>query len=196
MSGSNPKYGTPFVKKVYQPNPDDILRRILEKNPGARMDDTWLIFLAEVLKDRDMLEAVVRCYHINAYSRLDREARYRLDHLVPRAAPTKEERRARAADTWARMKKVLILNHVMPNGLRLRDCTFRYASAVGGAYTRIGEMGPPDAIIGRVLSNEQADAMVGEIGPDQIDRELNGAAGRQDHRAPTFLRGAALEAPR
>src|SRR5258708_17448544 len=109
------------------------------------MGDAGLIFLGGVLRARDMREAVVRSYHINAYSRLDREARYRLDHLVPRVAPTKEERRARAADTWARMKKVLILNHVMPNGLRLRDCTFSYASEIGGAFARIGTMRTSDA---------------------------------------------------
>jgi hypothetical protein len=173
---SNWKYGLPLISKVYEANPNGMLRRILERNPGAAEKDTWPVWRAEVLKNSDALEAVMRCYHVNAWRRLN--------DLVPTAAPPKkraaarEAKRARVADKFQRAKAVLILNYVMPNRLRLRDCTFGYARELGGAFARIGAMGAPDAIIGDVLSNAQADAAAGEIGPHLVDPQPNGDATR------------------
>jgi hypothetical protein len=194
----NPKLGAPFIAKVCPANPDNLLRQIMSWMPGAAEEDTWPNFRAMVMKDPDMIDACLRWFHVNARGRLERLAMAEppAKRTAARAKQTREEKRARVADTMKRIEAVMILNHVMPNGLRLRDCTFGYASEVGGAFARIGAMGAPNAVIGRVLSDAEADTAVGEIGPDQIDKNTNGAAARQDQHAPAFLQGAALEAPR
>jgi hypothetical protein len=170
---SNWKYGLPFIAKVYEASPDGMLHRIMKENPGAAEEDTWPIWRAELVKNGAALDAVLRCYHVNAHRRVER--------LVSRAglpgkrrAAAREERDARVAATFVRVKKALILDHVMPNGLLLRDCTFGYATAIGDVYARIGAKGDPNAIIGQVLSNAEADAAVGEIGPNRVDQRLNG----------------------
>jgi hypothetical protein len=182
MTEPNPKLGAPFVAKVCRANPDHMLRRIMAWLPDASEQETWPVFRAKVLKDRDMLEACLRWFHVNA--------RRRLEGFAPRTAPPKkravplEEKHARVADRVKRIRAVMILDYTMPNGSRLRECTFGYAREVGGAFARLGEMGDPHAIIGQVLSNDAADAAVGEIGSDWVDPQLNGEATRP-HRRPS-----------
>jgi hypothetical protein len=192
---SKSKYGTPFIAKVYEASPNGMLHRIMKENPGAAEEDTWPIWRAELVKNGAALDAVLRWYHMNAHRRVE--------HLVSgaklpgkRRAAAREERDARVAATFVRVKKALILDHVMPNGRRLRDCTFRYASEIGGAYTRIGAMGDPDAIIGQNLSDAAADAAVGEIGADRIDQRLNGngeAVRPQQRIGAAILRAASQQ---
>jgi hypothetical protein len=174
---SKSKYGTPFIAKVYGASPDSMLHRIMKENPGAVEEDTWPIWRAELVKNGAALDAVLRCYHVNAHGRVERLLS-RAGLPGKRRAAAREERNARVANAFARVKKALILDHVMPNGSRLRDCTFGYAREVGGAFARIGAMGALDAVIGHVLSNAQADAAVGEIGPPMVDPQPNGDATR------------------
>lgn len=183
---SKSRYGLPFVAKVYEVSADGMLHRIMTKNPGAAEEDTWPIWRAQLMKNRVALDAVLRSYHMNAHRRVERLLSRAEPPMKTRAA-AREERKARVADAFARVKKALILDHVMPNGLRLRDCTFGYAREVGGAFARIGAMGAPDAIIGHVLSNAQADAEVGEIGPHLVDPQPNG-----DGTRPRLWFGTAL----
>jgi hypothetical protein len=173
---SKSKYGTPFIAKVYEASPDGMLYRIMKENPGAAEKDIWPIWRAELVKSGAALDAVLRCYHMNAHRRVERLVS-RAESRKTRAA-LREERNAHVADTFMRVTKALILDHVMPNGNRLRDCTFGYAREVGGAFARIGAMGSRDAIIGDVLSNAQADAAAGEIGAHLVDPQPNGDATR------------------
>jgi hypothetical protein len=160
----NPRLGAPFISKVGQANPDDVLRRIMEENPGASQSVTWSIFRDEILKSDEMVEMCLLYYHVNARGRLER--------LAPRPTPRPKkpkvpqtERKVRVTAAVTRVKERLILDHVMPNGLRLRDCTFGYALEVGGKFARLGEMGDPNEIIGQVMSGAQADAAWAEIDP-------------------------------
>jgi hypothetical protein len=181
MTKPNPKRGTPFIAKMYPVGPDELLLRILKENPNATEEDTWLLFRAEVLKNEDMRDACLRSFHVNATGRLER-LMSRAESPQERAAMAEQkraERRARVTKAFKRAKAVLILDHVMPNGLRLGDCTFGYASEVGGAFARLGAMGDPDAIIGQVLTEDAADAAVGEIGPDEAPRTRDGRGMRK-----------------
>jgi len=157
-----------------------MLRRIMRWMPGAAEEDTWPIFLAEVLKDDEMRDACLRWFHVNARNRLERHALVEppAKRTAAQARQAREEKHARAADRMARVDAVMILDHVMPNGKPLRDCTFGYAREVGGDFMCIGRMGRPDQIVGEVLTDQRADAMVGEIGPDLPDKKTNGAAVR------------------
>jgi hypothetical protein len=170
MTKSKPKLGTPFIAKVYPNSPDELLLRILKKNPKATEEETWLLFRAEVLKNEAMRDACLRSYHVNARGRVEKFVQG-TESPRERAAAAEQkraERHARVTKAFKRAKAVLILDYIMPNGLRLGDCTFGYATEVGGAFARLGAMGDPDAIIGQVLTDDAADAAVGEIGPDEV----------------------------
>jgi hypothetical protein len=141
-------------------NVDYAMGQILKRNPGITETDSWPIFRKTVLKDDDLIEACLFWCHKAARNRASK------DDVV---APTREEKRlrelekrARVAKAYERGKARLILNHRMPNGLQLRECTFAYARDAGDKFARIGDMGEPDQIIGDVLSDEAADAAFNE----------------------------------
>jgi hypothetical protein len=166
-----------LTRKARRGNVDYAMGRILKENPGITESESLPIFRTKVLADDDLLEACVFECHASARNRayrgiddaLTREEK-RLREMERRRA-----RDARVAEMYERGKAVLILNHIMPNGLPLRDCTFAYAKEVGGAFARIGGMGEPDQIIGEVLSDDQADAAAGELvaanGHEAVERE-------------------------
>jgi hypothetical protein len=170
MTKPKQKRGTPFIAKMYPVGPDELLLRILKEHPDATEEETWLLFRSEVLKNEALLNACLRSFHVNARGRVEKFVQG-IESPQERAATAEQkraERRARVTKAFKRAEAVLILDHLMPNGLRLGDCTFGYATELGGAFARLGSMGDPDAIIGQVLTDDAADAAVGEIGPDEV----------------------------
>jgi hypothetical protein len=166
VTKNDPKQGASFTPKVGQANPEDLVRRIKGQHPDARGLDVFPIFKAEVLKDDAMVDACLLYYFVNAHNRLERVG------LVSKPVRTRSERAAarearkvKARAVAARIKRAWILDHVMPNGLKLRDCSFAYALEIGGGLERIGKMGPADAIIGQVLSDADAQAAMKEVAP-------------------------------
>jgi hypothetical protein len=150
-----------LTRKALPGNVDYAMGQILKRNPGITESDSWPIFRDMVMKDPNLLEACVFWSHGAARNRACKDGD---DSLTREEKRLRElERRARVAKLYERGKAVLILNHVMPNGLPLRDCTFAYVREVGGAYARIGGMGEPDQIIGEVLSDGVADAAFNEV---------------------------------
>jgi acetyl-CoA carboxylase beta subunit len=161
MNTLNPSYGAPFTAKSGQANPDDVLREIMEENPQATERTTWPLFRTEMLKDQELIEACLRWYHTNARRRL--ESLMEEKPKAERSVTAEEEKEAKvvkglaATEKVKAVKKAFILDHVMPNGEALRDCTFRYVAKIGGAFSRIANMGKPNQLVGDVLSNKQAD---------------------------------------
>jgi hypothetical protein len=162
-----------LTRKSLPGNVDYVMGQILKRNPGITESDSWPIFRDMVMKDPSLLEACVFWSHGAARNRACKDVD---DSLTREEKRLRElERRERVAKMYERGKAVLILNHVMPNGLQLRKCTFGYVKDVGGAYARIGDMGEPDEIIGEVLSDGVADAAFNELvaanGREPVERE-------------------------
>jgi hypothetical protein len=156
-----------LTRKARRGNVDYAMGRILKENPGITESESLPIFRAKVLADDDLLEACVFECHAAARNRAYRD----VDDALEKKRLRELKRRARdlrVAKMYERGKAVLILNHVMPNGLPLRECTFGYIREVGGKFARIGGMGDPDQIIGEVLSNDQADAAFND---EPVERE-------------------------
>jgi len=67
----------------------------------------------------------------------------------------KEERKAKAKADRAkgamRVRNFVLLDMEMPNGKKLRNCTFREVAAFGGWLDDLSKAGDPDAIVGDVL---------------------------------------------
>jgi hypothetical protein len=151
MTDFNPNLGKPYATKSGQADPDDVLREIMEEMPGSTEQQTWPLFRQEILKSDDLVEICLRRYHVGVRRRLYREATNK---------QSVKERKSRAAAKAEKVKDIFILDFIMPNGQRLRDCTFGYVRKVGGAFSKLGEMGKPNQVVGQILSNKQADAAV------------------------------------
>jgi hypothetical protein len=153
-----------LTRKECRGNVDYVIGQILRENPGITETESYPMFRNAVLKDAELVEACMFWCHQAARDRAckDVDVALTLEEKRRRRELKKRERDARVAELYERAKTVLILNHPMPNGLPLRDCTFAYAKEVGGAFARIGDMGDPDRIIGDVLSDDEADAAFDE----------------------------------
>jgi hypothetical protein len=161
MSELHPSYGAPFTPKSGTANPDNLLREIMQENPGASEKTTWPLFREAILKHDgidaagvyDMNDACLRYYHINARSRLEAL----MSDSKPEK-PSEEKAKAKAE----KIKRTFVLDTPMPNGKLLRDCTVKYACKLPGAFARLGKllgkMGKPNQLVGEVISNKQADA--------------------------------------
>jgi hypothetical protein len=57
---------------------------------------------------------------------------------------------------FEKIKGLIVLDLMMPNGEAIRDCSFGYMTKLGGAAARIGAMGKPNQIIGKVITEKQA----------------------------------------
>jgi hypothetical protein len=155
-----------LTRKALPGNVDYVMGQILKRNPGITESDSWPIFRDMVLKDDDLIEACMFWTHAAARNRACKDGDGALTREEKRRRAL--ETRARAAEMWERAKAVVILNHVMPNGLPLRECTFGYVKDVGGKFARIGDMGEPDQIIGEVLSDRAVDAAFND---EPVERE-------------------------
>jgi hypothetical protein len=187
MSELHPSYGAPFTPKSGTANPDNLLREIMQENPGASEKTTWPLFREAILKHDgidaagvyDMNDACLRYYHINARSRLEalmsdsKPEKPSEDEASEDEADGKANGKQKAADAKAeaeekakakaeKIKRTFVLDTPMPNGKLLRDCTVKYACKLPGAFARLGKllgkMGKPNQLVGEVISNKQADA--------------------------------------
>lgn len=149
----NPRLAAPFMAKVGQANPDDVLRRIMREMPKANADKIWKAFKQAILADDELNEACLRYYFINAKTRLER--------VEPNSEEAQQSQRSRQraiADYQRLVPKLFILDTVMPNGKTMRECTFGYVKTFGGKCAVIGGLGEPNAIIGTTVSDGQVKA--------------------------------------
>jgi hypothetical protein len=164
-----------LTRKICKGNVDYAVRQILERNPGITESDSLPIFKSMALKDDDLLEACLFWCLAAARNRAND-----VDALTPEEKREREleRRRARAervAEMYERGKALLILNHVMPNGRPVRDCTLGYirkevrdghVGKVNDEFERLCAMDhPDDAIVGDVLSDDAAVGRRADLSP-------------------------------
>lgn len=143
------------VQSWKKANPRDILRRLIEQNPGH--DEVALERLCwQTIKDDpespDLMKTIFSYWFANNWRSLVDE-RY-----TP--AQRQEKRQAKAKAAVARevvVTKVAtkmverIMDMAMPNGKSMSECTFGYVGKLGGGFTRIAKLGKPNQIVGKVL---------------------------------------------
>jgi hypothetical protein len=151
-------------------NPRDLLLRIRRKNPTADIRESFDFFLEEMEKarNRKYITAIYEYWHTNAFNALTQkeehdaklskeQAGQKLRREATRRAEQKTQRATLDAEADTEINKIIeasLLDFLMPNDKKLRDCTFGYCREVGGWLGRIGAAGKPDQIVGDVLSED------------------------------------------
>jgi hypothetical protein len=51
----------------------------------------------------------------------------------------------------------------MPNGKKVRDCTFGYCRKIGGVIARVGHLGRPKQVVGLTITDKEADAVASAV---------------------------------
>jgi hypothetical protein len=123
----------------------DVMRKIMQRNPKATMSQVLEIYARTVVKDEGLTRDFIEAFSGDVYRAIIRKPKASKKH--------KKARRVSAA------KFIMELDLVIHGEFkRLRNCTFAEISELGGRYTKLGSMGPPEAIVGDVLKPKQVRA--------------------------------------
>lgn len=159
MTQLNPTYGAAFVGKISQRSPHDLMRQLMDENPGAPHHKIDKLFVDAVLNDPDLNRACVSGFAVNVRMAVERLASAPASSIV--IGRLKEVKRTKASVKFSGRSagesiRAAILDFVMPNGKTLRDCTFREVAQAGDRFAKIAAMGRPNQVVGKVLTDEQA----------------------------------------
>jgi hypothetical protein len=156
-------YGAKAEAITAKDSPLALLKRTKGENPEENRETIFRLAFDRGTSDHsDMNRAVWYSYMTNAWSRLDDPvaAKYKpstpLKNTIEKAADAKVKA---VKDRIAKLQ--LNGNWKMPNGLNLRDCTFRYAGEINDRFAALVAIGAddPDRVIRTVLTDNQIAAL-------------------------------------
>jgi hypothetical protein len=164
MTDLNPGYGSPYVQATRATSPKEVMFRLHREHPRADKDELLRLFRLEAGGDPELTDICVEVAGINAYLALENIR----NRAKRRPAETPEQQRqeqdAEAAQQAAviadRIVRSAILDFMMPNNKRLRDCTFSEVRKFGKGFSRIAAAGRPNQIVGQVLSETKAKSLM------------------------------------
>jgi hypothetical protein len=150
--------GTTGAKRQsWYDNPREVLRRIVEKNPSWSRDRLFIEFKRIVEKKPTHLETIIEYWFSNNYHSLierpDATERNRV-----RVEKT-EQLRAALNEKIKEHAKIVLLDMLMPNGKKLRECTGSeckiLSSKIGAWLLRLSKQMKPNEFVGDVLTETQ-----------------------------------------
>lgn len=159
----NPRSGSPFVQGARDTSPKAAMYQILNDNPGTGQESAVELFIEKALADPELNRVALEVVAINAYNAWD-SLRSHSPSSTRSSYSTRMARqssvRQRAARTVRRIVHACILDHVMPNEKKVRDCTFKEMGQFGKKFQRIAAAGQPNQIVGQVLSARKAKSLM------------------------------------
>jgi hypothetical protein len=147
------KTGAAAIRRTNKGNPMEVLVRIREGDPTAGQERQFKKWWDEIQSDDDLLDAVARHTFTNLCTAIDKHR----ETVRKSRARAKAIRRAEArlVESLAQtVAKVAYLELTMPNGKKLRNCTFADCGAFGGFYKRLALKGKPSEIVGKKMTDE------------------------------------------
>lgn len=144
-----------FAETTYR----DLVAKLMAKDPGASIDDSFAMFLEEIEKPRNRkhLMSALEYAHANAYGALHKPQPRKATPV--QAAKAKVEQVALVEQAKQKIKvaavRMVLLDMVMPNGKALRDSTGKDCAKAGGWLAAIAKKIKPADIVGKVLSEAE-----------------------------------------
>lgn len=152
----------------HRANPRDLLKRIIEANPGAAEAQLQKLFLRTLKDEEDeYFETIVDYWFGNNYRSLVHPVGHPPSRSKPAHAAALKETSAIVKEAVIghvnRKATLLLLDLVLPTGKKLRNSTGAdiadLATKIGGWFVLIAEKVNPGQKVGDVLSEEQVRAL-------------------------------------
>lgn len=145
-------YAAPALRTKRVPDPDKVLQRLDAENSDAT--DTELLELFLKAASAAEKKAALLYYVHNRRQPIKRYARV-MEPIEPEQYLEQAEARridrqvkiAKIRRAAPAITKIAILELEMPNGKKLRDCTFREVAKFGIGFTRLSKMGKPNELV-------------------------------------------------
>jgi hypothetical protein len=144
-------------------NPRDVLKNILEQNARAAKEELLEIFTRTMFEkgNRALIETVIEYWFANNLnSLLNSDSRLKGQFSKPQqVTKIKDQIRERIKIAAG----VVLMDMIMPNKKRLRDCSGAECAAVGGWLSVVSARMSPSAIVGKTFSEQDIRSMLAEI---------------------------------
>ena len=162
-------------------SPRACIQQLIETNPKSRQEKLLRLFITEARRNDTMLEAALEYCFTNNYMSLLRGMKEAQKPDEVREAEAKKEEEIRATlkerhaekvrDEGVRQAQEILMNLQMPNGKRLRNCTFKECERMGkkqshlGAFlTAISDLGKPAETVGKTLTESRLSKVYKSVG--------------------------------
>lgn len=143
-------------------NPRDVLKNVIEKNGRSSKEELLRIFTQTIFEkgNRALIETVIEYWFANNLnSLLNSDSQLREQFSKPQISKIKEQIRERIKIAAG----VVLMDMIMPNKKRLRDCSGAECAAVGGWLSVVATRMSPSAIVGKTFSEQDIRGMLAEI---------------------------------
>lgn len=143
-------------------NPRDVLKNIIEKNQQASKEKLLEIFTQTMFKkdNHALIETIIEYWFANNLnSLLHSDDSLKGQFIKPHVKKIKEQIRERIKIAAG----VILMDMVMPNKKKLRDCSGAECAAVGGWLSVVAIRMSPSAIVGKTFSEQDMRGMLAEI---------------------------------
>lgn len=157
----NPTYGLAYTMRESEPK--NLMTRIMDENPNARPHAIYKLFADEAKDDPAVNEACLLAMAVNLYSSI---ARYRETPAQRRIRENTQrtearQRREQVKEVVERVRHAFILDTILPDGKTARQSTGKSLTKYGGALATIGALVKPQQIVGKHVTDEQAQKILG-----------------------------------
>lgn len=128
-----------------------VLLRLLAENPDAGRDELEAMYLAKTEMVPALIEEALRRAFDNDWNGLQKPK-----HL--RSRPTAEEMKeakSRVVAAVEKIKALVLLDLVQPNGKKLRDCTGAECRKAGGWLVNVAKRVGDDGVVGAKLNEAE-----------------------------------------
>jgi hypothetical protein len=138
-------------------SPRDLLKRMIDSNPGVAEETLQEKFAARVENEPDYLAPIIEYWFANNYRSLV--------HSQPQVRVGRREARKAQDDvvkqTIIARAPIVLLDLAMPNGKSLRDCTGKDCAKAGGWLAKLAAKVKPAQKVGDALSEKEVRALFG-----------------------------------
>lgn len=154
-----------MIKKVHI---FDVFRNAMMNDPDGSRDDQFNAFLEEVKENPKYIKALAEDYFYRMYAqwKVDKEGKSHTLAATPaterRAELSAEKRKERAEQVTQKaveianqVRRIVLLDLPMPNGKKLRDCTFSEVGKFGNWMSELATHGKPTQVISHRLNEKE-----------------------------------------
>jgi hypothetical protein len=144
-------------------NPRDVLINIIDEHPSDAKESLLELFTQVVLEKgrRGLLETIIEYWFANNLnSLLKSDSTLKKEFSKgPQVSKVKEQIRERIKIAAG----IVLMDMILPNKKRLRDCSGAECAAVGGWLSIVATRMAPSAIVGKTFSEQDVRKMLAEI---------------------------------
>jgi hypothetical protein len=144
--------GAAATRRSAKKNPMQVLVDLVEGDPSADPNRLFKVWWPIIQSDDDYLEAVARHAFTNFLTSLDRDRRASATRRKTKRMA--QQHRDAVSALTSKIKNLILLDLQLPNGKKLRNCTFAECSAAGGWFKLLATRGRPSEVVGEVLTED------------------------------------------